>query len=146
MYHFISWHTFKPNATWFNVPDVCKNATEAVAGIEDLNNAPGHDSHMATCAVAASTAARIATTSNGMTAINLIAQSHDGLNVPNTIAGLLENGAACSGGAKAGDVFFDGSSAAVYLGGNEFAECPIAGGACGIVGWRAFSGGCRRYC
>jgi len=109
---------------------------------------PGSDSHMATCAVVASNAARIISTSNGMAAANLISMSMAaaGFNLAGSIADIKESGEACVGGAHIGDVFFDTNSAAIFLGGNEFAECPIGGGACTSVGWRAFSGGCRRYC
>jgi hypothetical protein len=148
MYHFISWATFKPNATWFNVPDVCKNATDLQAGTEDINVMPGSDSHLGTCAIAASTAARIATASNGMNAAQLItnAMGTAGVNLPTDFSELIASGSACVGGPKVGDVFFDDVSAAVWLGGDEFAECKIAGGRCTIIPQRDFLGGCRRFC
>jgi len=151
MYHLISWYTFKPNATWFNVPDICKNATEEIPSIEWL--APGQDmGHVATCAVAASSARRIVETSNGFDAAAFLESSFGKADVKmsSNLWTQQQAGASCTGGARVGDVFFDGvpaSSVAVYLGGNEFAECPaFMGGRCAIVKQRDFTGGCRRYC
>jgi len=119
-----------------------------VLGFEDLRVMPGSDSHMATCAVAASTASRLALSSNGMTAAQLISSSLTtaGVNFPSVFSNLIEAGSSCVGGPHVGDVFFDDVSAAMWLGGDEFAECPIRGGRCTIVPQRDYTGGCRRYC
>jgi hypothetical protein len=154
MYHLISWHTFAPNATWFNVPDICKNATEDVPSIEWLSTgAMGENSEKSECqAVAASTAARIVEQSNGMDAAALISSVFDkaGVEVSTNLWAQQQAGSSCSGGVATGDVFFDGvpaSSVAIYLGDNKFAECPsYLGGRCSIVAQRDFTGGCRRFC
>jgi len=146
-YHLISWATFKPNATWFNVPDVCKNATEYVLGNENVADAD--DTKIGTCGVAAAQAQRIVTESNGFGASAMIASAFTkaGITVPSDLLTLRSQGASCTGGAQVGDVFFDASSAAIYLGANSFAECPIAAGAgCAVVEFRDFTGGCRRFC
>jgi len=149
-YHLISWATFKPNATWFNVPDVCKNATEYVVGVS-VESGDGDDSLIGTCGVAAETAQRIVTESNGATAQQLLSAAFNkaGVNIPAQLSGVQFGGNRCDGGARTGDVFTDGTpidSVAVYLGGNSFAECKVSGGACAIVEQRDFTGGCRRFC
>jgi len=150
VYHFISWHHFAPNSTWFNVPDVCKNATDLVEREEESMPGSG-DQHTATCAIAASNAARIVE-QQGFDAASMVvmAMKQASIEVPSTLWGLQQAGTQCIGGPKVGDVFFDGvpaTSAAVVLGTNSFAECSSAMGAkCSIVEQRDFTGGCRRYC
>jgi hypothetical protein len=147
-YHLISWATFKPNVTWFHVPEVCKNATEDVFGVMPVQ-VDGDDSIIGTCGVAASHASRIVTESNGFGAASMIASAFNkaGITVNGDLAALAASGSSCTGGARLGDVFFDTESAAVYLGDNQFAECPtIAGASCAIVPPRDFTGGCRRFC
>jgi hypothetical protein len=154
MYHLISWATFKPNATWFNVPDICKNATEEVPAVEYVSTGSmGENMGNVACrAIAASTAARIVETSNGYDAASLLSMAFTkaGLQVSSNLWTLQQSGTDCTEGAQVGDVFFDGvpsTSAAVYLGDNKFAECPsYLGGRCSIVEQRDFTGGCRRYC
>jgi len=145
VYHLISWATFKPNATWFNVPEVCKNATEDVLGYAAAVD--GDDSIVGTCGVAATHAQRIVTESNGYGAAAMVAAAFTKAGIT---ADINEAGSACTGGPRMGDVFLDGvptQSAAVYLGAGQFAECPLAMGApCAITGARDFTGGCRRYC
>jgi len=155
-YHLIGWATFKPNETWFHIPDVCKNATEELlGGDEDVDNSgaiamDGDDTVVGTCGVAAETAQRIVTQSNGASASQLLSQSFNkaGINIPAQLTGIATGGR-CDGGARVGDVFTDGTpitSAAIYLGGNDFAECKVSGGECSIVPQRDFTGGCRRFC
>jgi len=147
VYHLISWATFKPNNTWFNVPDVCKNVTanEEADGF-------GADHAISQCgAVAASSAARIVQSVNGYDAASLIAASFSESEVDtSSLSSLQLGGSSCVGGPRVADVFFDGVpaiSAAVYLGENRFAECPAAmGSTCAIVPQRDFTGGCRRFC
>jgi len=146
--HFISWSTFQPNATWFNVPDLCKNATESDWAAEEPI---GADASLGTCAIASSNARRIVTESNGFDAASLIASSFEkaGVSTPSSLRELQQGGNACTGEPKVGDVFFDGvpaTSAAVMLANNEFAECSIQGGRCSIVEQRDFTGSCRRFC
>jgi len=149
-YHLISWATFKPNATWFNVPDICKNATEEVFQVT-YDSTDGNDALLATCGVAASTAQRIVTESNGATASQLLSESFNkaGVNIPAQLSSIQTGGKPCAGGAQIGDVFTDGtpvSSVAVFLGENAFAECKVGGGQCAVVEQRDFTGGCRRFC
>jgi len=150
-YHLISWATFKPNVTWFNVPEICKNATEGMLGVDASESADGDDTVVATCGVAAETAQRIVSESNGATASQLLSAAFNkaGINIPAQLTGLQSGGRRCDGGARVGDVFTDGTpmtSAAVYLGGNSFAECKVTGGLCAVVPQRDFTGGCRRFC
>jgi hypothetical protein len=157
VYHFIAWATFQPNSTWFNVPDICKNATFD-AEIEDNTVGdemimPGSGSaHTSTCAVAASQAARIVEEGNGFDAASMLISAFNkaGITTPSSLWSLQAGGSACVGGPQVGDVFFDGlpaTSAAVFLDTNAFAECSsVMGGSCGIVAQRDFTGGCRRYC
>jgi len=138
MYHFLSFHTFRPNASWFDVPAVCKNVTEIS---ED-----GDDNLVAGTVVA--TNARQFVERNGFDAASLVATSHRsiGVSTPSSLFQLQAGGVACRGGIFIGDVFFDGlpaTSAAIYLGDSQFAECNSAG--CTIVPFRDFTGGCRRY-
>jgi len=147
MYHLISWSTFRPNATWFNVPDICKNSTSSS---EDAGL--GADSFVSgVCATAASSAAAIVEQSNNHDAASLIGESfrRAGVTTPSSsLTAIQFSGKACVGGPRVGDIFFDGmpaSSGAVYLGDNKFAECSVLGG-CKIVAQRDFTGGCRRYC
>jgi len=138
VYHLISWNTFKPNSTWFNVPDVCKNATQTIVD--------GDDSAIAGTIVAEQ-AERIVSSVNGFAAAPMLAAAFKkaDLNVPTDLDTMRAAGNACIGGPRAGDVFFGATSAAVYLGGNRFAECAASVGSCAIVGWRDFEGGCRRF-
>jgi len=139
-YHLVTFSTIKPNATWFNVPDVCKNVTapEPVA--------PTIPSCMATAVIAFRMQA-------AHQYVNLIKAAHQSAGVAMPSAA-MENmaalGSECVGGPHAGDVFFHGTpakSAAVYIGSNNFIECPFHEGvACSIVPPRDFSGGCRRFC
>jgi hypothetical protein len=147
VYHLISWNTFKPNSTWFTVPDACKNATETLGA--ETSVADGDDTVVSTCGVAADHAERIVSSVNGFSAAPLLVAAFKkaDITVPSSIETMRATGAACSGGARVGDVFFGASSAAVYLGGNRFAECPTAmGGSCSVVAFRDFEGGCRRFC
>jgi len=157
--HLISFATFKPNATWFNVPEACKNATESTTSItdaiaEEMTGGMGSDTTIkVSCAIAASSAARLVFESNGYDAASLVAAAFQraGVSTPSTSLWELQaGGSRCSEGPAVGDVFFDGLpavSAAVYLGDNKFAECPAAmGGRCAIVEQRDFTGGCRRFC
>jgi hypothetical protein len=140
-YHLISWNTFKPNSTWFNVPEICKNATATEVTVD------GDDSVHAG-SIVAEQAERIVLSVNGFGAAPMIVAAFGKAQktVPSTLETLRIAGAACIGGPRAGDVFFGTSSAAVFLGGERFAECPAAmGGSCSIVGWRDFEGGCRRF-
>jgi len=158
MYHFISFETFQPNATWFNVPEVCKNATESFGTVHEMIEARvaeaplgSDDTISAVCAIAASNAARIVETSNGYDAASLIVSSfrQAAINTPSGLWALQAGGVECDA-PRVGDVFFDGlpaTSAAIYLGDDQFAECPAGmGGRCAIVPQRDFTGGCRRYC
>jgi hypothetical protein len=140
VYHLISWATFKPNNTWFNVPDVCKNATLGYVTVD------GDDTLVAKTSAVTEFAERIATTSNGFGAAAMVVASMNkaGVEVPSTLESQRLAGARCDGGAREGDVFFDGASAAIYLGGDRFAECST-GGQCSVVSWRDFIGGCRRF-
>jgi len=158
LYHLISWATFQPNATWFNVPDVCKNATEETLSVNEVifahvsEGSMGSDDTISqSCAVAASSAARIVSESNGYDASSLVFDSFSraSINTPSGLWELQSGGTDCVEGARVGDVFFDGlpaTSAAVYLGDDKFAECTARGGPCAIVEQRDFTGGCRRYC
>jgi len=152
LYHLISWAQFKPNATWFTVPDVCKNATEEVPAESNEDIPMGASPYNPACAVAASSAGRIASTSNGYDAASLVVAAFEraGVSVSSSLWELQSGGSDCTGGPQVGDVFFDGlpaSSAAVYLGSDKFAECSSAMGvSCSIVDQRDFTGGCRRYC
>jgi len=139
-YHLISWHTFKPNTSWFNVPDACKNAT----GVELTLD--GDDALVGKVAAVTEMAERIVTQSNGFGAAAMVsaAMGRALVEVPSTLETQHAAGVWCSGGARGGDVFFDASSAAIFLGGNRFAECST-GGKCSIVPFRDFSLGCRRF-
>jgi len=140
VYHLISWNTFKPNTTWFNVPDLCKNATNDVSIDGDDTAVLGN--------IVAEQAARIVSSVNGFGAAPMIVAAFKkaDITVPSSVEAMRIAGASCIGGPRTGDVFFDTNTAAVYLGGNRFAECPLAmGGACSIVSWRDFEGGCRRF-
>jgi len=145
MYHFLSFHTFKPNATWFDVPTVCKNVTE-----ESLVPVDGDDNEVAGSIIAAE-AVRIVEQSPAYDAASMIvaATRHARVCAPTGLWAQQADGSPCIGGPIVGDVFFDGVpavSAAVYLGANKFAECPaVMGSKCAIVDFRPFSGGCRRY-
>jgi len=151
VYHLISWATFKPNNTWFNVPDVCKNVTAS-----EEADVLGADGAISQCgASAASSAARIVEGGvNGYDAASLIVTSFHGAEAETPTSSSLwtlqSSGSSCIGGPRVGDVFFDGlpaTSAAIYLGDNRFAECAAAhGSSCAIVPQRDFTGGCRRYC
>jgi hypothetical protein len=142
MYHFLSWHTIRPNSSWFDIPASCKNATTAVEVSVD-----GDDNVVAGTVVAAA-AQRIVDTA-GIDTVSLVVSSMRaaGISTPTSLWDLQEGGKPCTDGPTVGDVFFDGLpavSAAVYLGDNKFAEC--AGTRCGIVPPRDFTGGCRRFC
>jgi len=137
--HLIGWATYKPNATWFHVPEVCKNATDDVVGwmdvTEDIKLGGG-------CAVASESKMELAANADATSLLIAAAFDKAGLT-----ADITKEASACTGGARAGDVFVDGTpvkSAAVFMGGDEFAECKSGG--CEITGWRAFSGLCRRFC
>jgi len=146
--HLISWATFQPNATWFNVPEVCKNATD----LEDsVSPAIGSDASLGTCAVAAANARRIVTESNGFDGASLVvaAFAKAGVETPSSLWSIQQAGTPCTGAPKVGDVFSEGvpaTSAAVMLSNNEFAECSTLGGRCAIVPQRDFTGMCRRFC
>jgi hypothetical protein len=154
VYHLITWYTFQPNATWFNVPDVCKNATGEVEADTEEVFVPGSSgsAHSAVCAIAASSAARIVEEGNGFDAASMLisAYSKAGITMPGSLWSLQQGGEDCTGGPRVGDIFFDevpATSAAVYLDSNAFAECSTTmGGKCSIVPQRDFTGGCRRYC
>jgi hypothetical protein len=157
VYHLISWSTFQPNATWFTVPDVCKNATSEADPTDATDIIPGSSSsaHSPVCAIAASTAARIVEEGNGFDAASMLASSFSAAGITavssSSLAVLKARGEACTNGPRVGDVFFDGiteiTSAAVLLDTNAFAECSAAmGGKCAIVAQRDFTGGCRRFC
>jgi len=150
-YHLISWATFKPNATWFTVPDICKNATELEPVSEEMM---GADSRVSQCgAVVASNAARAIKQSNDQDAVSMLSFALNQAEVaaPSNLWDFQANGKRCDGGARVGDIFFDGlpaKSVAVYLGDDQFAECSalLGGKRCSIVPQRDFTGGCRRYC
>jgi hypothetical protein len=152
MYHLISWATFKPNATWFNVPDICKNATVDEPAVEWLGEGAMGENIKAQCAIAASQAARIVETSNGFDGASLLytAFNKAGIETSTNLWSQQAAGSTCTGGPQVGDVFFDGvpaTSVSIFLGDNKFAECPsFLGGRCSIVPQRDFTGGCRRYC
>jgi hypothetical protein len=152
MYHLISWMTFKPNATWFNVPDICKNATVDEPAVEWLGEGAMGENIKAQCAIAASQAARIVETSNGFDGASLLytAFNKAGIETSTNLWSQQAAGSTCTGGPQVGDVFFDGvpaTSVSIFLGDNKFAECPsFLGGRCSIVPQRDFTGGCRRYC
>jgi hypothetical protein len=145
VYHLISFATFKPNATWFTVPKVCANATESLVAVGD--SVDGNDAILGSCSLIADGARQVVTQSNGMTSTGLIAAALNkaGVAMNGDLAALAASGKTCTGGAQVGDIFFEGSSAAVYLGGNDFAECPTVG-TCAIVPFRDFAGGCKRFC
>jgi len=146
-YHFLSWHTRKPNDTWFAIPAICKNAT-----IGEVDN----DDHTIVtdevCEAAAITARTIVAKSNGLSGESLIGKSmsRSGVMLGNmNIVEMHSAGAPCAGGPRISDVFFIGTpptNAAMYLGKNEFALCND--GTCNIapLGSFAFDGGCRRFC
>jgi hypothetical protein len=140
-YHFLSWHTMRPNSSWFDVPASCKNATTVVELEVD-----GDDTMVAGTVVAA--AARRIVELPGTDANTLIVSSMRaaGISTPEGLWTLQTAGDDCVGGPSIGDVFFDGVPAvasAIYLGDNQFAECALS--RCGIVPRRDFTGGCRRY-
>jgi len=143
MYHFLSFHTFRPNASWFEVPVACKNATM------DLTPVDGDDKLVA--GTVAAIAAEEIVGEQGFDAASMIvaAMGRAGVSTPSSLWGLQAGGEACLGGPAVGDVFFQGLpavSAAIYLGNNKFAECAASMGApCAIVAQRDFTGGCRRY-
>jgi len=156
--HFIDFETFPANDTWFTVPDICKNATEAeldeqVAVDGDDTEVVEHRGGAPTCGMlVADMAKRIAAEGNGFTASSMIAMatSKAGVKASGSLADLKSTGTRCAGGPMIGDVFFDGvpaTSAAVMLSANSFAECSsdLAVG-CRIVEQRDFTGGCRRFC
>jgi len=143
MYHFLSFHTFRPNASWFDVPSACKNATAI-----DLTVTDGNDNEVAGTVIAA--AAQTIAEENTADAVSLVSESlrRVGVTTPSSLWELQQGGSSCVDGANVGDVFFDGlpaTSAAIYLGSNRFAECAAKAGSCGIVPQRDFTGGCRRF-
>jgi hypothetical protein len=153
VYHFIAWSTFQPNATWFNVPDICKTASFDADDTDDTDIVPAGSAapHSAQCAILASSAARIVSDSNGFDAASMIsaAMTKAEINIDtSSLTSIREAGTACEEGPRTGDVFFDDNyGAAVLLDVNAFAICaPHMGGRCGIIPQYDFNQGCRRYC
>jgi len=135
-YHLITFSTFAPNATWFNVPDLCKNAT---------SEAPAPPTSGSCAAIVE--LVRNQDQASNLDAVSKVMASFRsiGVEMPETVEE-FRNGEACTGGAQPGDLFFYETGVAVYLGGEEFAECDQTRGVCVVVPPRDYSGGCRRWC
>jgi len=135
-YHLIIFATRHPNDTWFNVPDVCKNATEVSYSRDDSS-----------CPVSVEAARELAVTGAAVDGTNAIVDSLDkaAVFVSTDLPTMRAQGRQCAGGPRPGDVFFDADRLAMYLGGRELADC--SGPYCRVAPVEDFSAGfCRRFC
>lgn len=167
--HFARFEDKAPNATWFVVPDICKNASditsvsvpEKLSPLVTVGNMVGD-----VCRTAVSAAVVIAKNdcpytyggngpcSNGYDNDGMMATafSRAGVYIPRLVTQQQENGNGCSGGARAGDLLFVNNPAthvAMVIDHDLIAECPLDGTNCRLASMgdiSRFDGGCRRYC
>jgi len=165
--HFISFDLHKPNASWFDVPKECKNATDFLEIPRPAKESPqivlgplGGVCNAAVDAVLslAKPGCPYIYGGNGPCASGfdndgLVTKAYAlaGRVIPRLVAEQQEGGEGCVGGVQPGDLLFEGSPAthvAMALGNGMIAECPLSGDVCRITlqPFGGFNGGCRRYC
>lgn len=173
--HFLHFEAKTPNATWFEVPKECKNATDIEGNVISVTGVPEKLSPLVTignmkndvCSIAVKTAVGIAkddcvytyggngpcNSNGGYDNDGIMAASfaHAGVFIPRLVAEQQENGSGCVGGIRPADLLFSGTPAthvAMVIGDNMIAECPVSGARCHIttLDLSRFDGSCRRYC
>jgi hypothetical protein len=167
--HFITFETRKPNASWFDVPDVCKNKTgidiseftRVKKDVPQILLGPLNG----ICPTAIESAIQIAKSdcpyafggigpcATGFDNDGFVAKAFadGGRLIPRDVDEQQAGGDGCVGGVRPGDLLFVGSPAyhvAMALGNGMIAECPWSGERCHIttLDESRFDGGCRRYC